>query len=168
MIPFFFPNFDWNFFLVSSCSSMFISLRSDISVGESVSVQKGFSLSWSDSSCLWSDSVVADSVGVIVSFNFNFSGPCSFRCSYVVTGVINLTTCSWHPLLLCLCAQAGDHWEVSGSSKLNPSLPPFFPWAFWPTRGLDMWLSPKDAFLFAGVVHHSKFILESLSWWARP
>src|SRR5882724_10450864 len=45
VIPFFFPNFDWNCFLVSSCSSMFISLKSDISVDKSVSLQKGFSLS---------------------------------------------------------------------------------------------------------------------------
>src|SRR5882724_11859892 len=65
MIPFFFPSFDWNCFLVSSCSSMFISSGSVISVDRSDSLQKGFVLSWSDPSCSWLDSVVSDSVGVI-------------------------------------------------------------------------------------------------------
>src|SRR5882724_4165138 len=69
VIPFFFPNFDWNCFLVSSCSSMFISSRSVISVDGSVSLQNGFSLSWSESSCSWLDYVVSDYVGVIITFS---------------------------------------------------------------------------------------------------
>src|SRR5882724_3837171 len=64
----FFPNFDCNCFLVSSCSSMFISSRSVISVDGSVSLHKGFLLSWSGSNCLWLVSVVSDSVEGIVSF----------------------------------------------------------------------------------------------------
>ena len=33
----------------------------------------------------------------------------------------------WHLLLLCLCAQAGDHWQVNGSSKVAPFLTPILP-----------------------------------------
>src|SRR5882724_13010420 len=47
MIPFFFPSFDWNCFLVLSCSSMLISAGSVISDDWSGSLQKGFVLSWS-------------------------------------------------------------------------------------------------------------------------
>src|SRR5882724_10746322 len=69
MIPFFFPSFDWNCFLVLSCSSMFISSGSVISVDWSGSLQKGFVLSWFELSCLWLDSMVSDSVGVAVVFS---------------------------------------------------------------------------------------------------
>src|SRR5882724_1588385 len=61
------------YFYFHSCSSMFIPPRSDVSVDESISLQKGIYLSFSDSSCLWLVSVVSDSVEVVIPFSFLIS-----------------------------------------------------------------------------------------------
>jgi len=90
---------------------------------------------------------------------------------------VSLTTCIWCPLLLCPCTQAEDHWQVSGSSRVASILAPFFPLAFWPTRGLDMWWVlrcipicrcglPHEVVNIFWLWFSSKFILESPLWWA--
>src|SRR5882724_6999473 len=139
MIPFFFPNFVWNCFLVSSCSSMSISLGSVSSFDESVSFQRGFSLSWLDSNCLWLDSVVSESVGENAPFSISIS------VGLVLSGVV-MWLLRWLILLLSfgiLCFSAhvpklGTIDKSMGVARFFPSLLPFFPLVFWPTRGLDM------------------------------
>src|SRR5882724_6858662 len=139
MIPFFFPNYDWNCFLVSSCSSMSISLISVSSVDESVSLQKGFTLSCSVSNCSWLDAVVSDSVEGVISFSF------SIFVGLVLSGMV-MWLLRWLVSLLAvgiLCFSAcvprlGTIDKSMGVARLSPFLPPFFPLEFWPSRGIDV------------------------------
>src|SRR5882724_8574433 len=122
MIPFFFPNFDWNCCLVSSCSSMFISSRSVISVDGSVSLQKGFLLSWSESSRSWLDSVVSSSAGVIVSFSVSVGLVLSGMVIWLLRWLVSLLTVG----ILCFSVHVprlGTMDKSVGVARLHPSLP---------------------------------------------
>src|SRR5882724_11797483 len=144
VILFSFLNLDWNCFLVSSCSVMSISLSSVSSVDKSVSLQKGFHF-------LGQNPTVH---GWILWFLILWGG--LFHFLSISTGLVlsAMIMLRWFISLLSvgvLCFSAhvprlGTIELSMGVARLCPSLPPFCPLAFWPTRGLDVRLSPEDAF----------------------